>query len=189
MGTGGTGGGRCEAAGTDVPGRILYREAPESPETPLGECPPRGEMRPTEIAETLSVETPGGPPEALAVRLAEPSGGATARPFGILYCHGLGSSQSGEKADFFRSRAVAAGWRFCSFDFRGHGASGGALEGWSVSRNLADVDRVWGFLAERGWRRAALLGSSMGGGAALWWAARHPERVVAAAVIAPALDP
>jgi len=106
----------------------------------------------------------------------------------LLYLHGFGSDQRGEKATFFRERALAEGIGFCSFDFQGHGASGGTMAGLTLSRNLADVARVHGFLAEQGVRRVALLGSSMGGGTALWYAARHPAAVVAGLHIAPALE-
>ncbi len=106
----------------------------------------------------------------------------------LLYLHGFGSDQRGEKAVFFREQALAAGIGFCSFDFQGHGASGGDMAGLTLSRNLADVARVHGFLAEQGVRRVALLGSSMGGGTALWYTALHPDEVVAGLHIAPALE-
>lgn len=109
-------------------------------------------------------------------------------PFCFLYLHGFGSEQSGEKADFFRSQALAAGFPFCSFDFQGHGQSGGLLRDLSMTRNLDDVDRVHAWLQERGHGRVCLIGSSMGGGVGLWYAALHPETVIAGLHIAPALD-
>jgi len=117
------------------------------------------------------------------MRLATPEG--TPRSPGILYLHGFGSAQAGEKADFFREQALAAGYRFASFDFRGHGKSGGNLSDLTLSRNLEDVELV---RAELGWERFALIGSSMGGATALWYAAQHPQRVAAALLIAPALE-
>ncbi|HEY0512146.1 MAG TPA: alpha/beta fold hydrolase [Thermoanaerobaculia bacterium] len=106
----------------------------------------------------------------------------------VLYLHGFGSEQSGEKAEFFRARALAAGFAFCSFDFQGHGQSGGEIENLTLTRNLEDVARVHALLRGRGCRRLILAGSSMGGGTALWYAMLHPEEIVAGLHIAPALE-
>ncbi len=137
-------------------------------------------------AERLRVDDPTQGSLELAVRLARPSA-ATDRDLGILYFHGLGSRQDGEKADFFRARSLASGLAFCSFDFRGHGASAGDLFGLSMTRNLADSAVVHGFLRDHGFSRLILLGSSMGAGTALWHAVRHPRDVVAVICVAPAL--
>ncbi|HSN88838.1 MAG TPA: alpha/beta fold hydrolase [Thermoanaerobaculia bacterium] len=123
----------------------------------------------------------------LAVRYDAPEDGGTALPC-FLYLHGFGSDQSGEKAEFFRSQALAAGFAFCSFDFQGHGESGGALGDVTLTRSLRDIARVHGFLRDKGHRRLLLLGSSMGGGCALWYSALHPEEIVAGLHIAPALE-
>ncbi len=129
------------------------------------------------------------PPSHLAVRLDRP---AEARAFGaktaILYMHGFGSRQDGEKATFFREKALGAGLAFCSFDFQGHGQSGGGMRELSLSRNLADIGRVHGYLRAQGFRHIILFGSSMGGASALWYAALHPEDIRAAVHIAPALE-
>ncbi len=130
-------------------------------------------------------ERSGQPPvERLAVRLDEPPGGASCA---VLYFHGFGSDQLGDKAAFFRARALASGLAFCSFDFRGHGSSEGDLRGLTLSRNLADAQAARGFLAGRGYSQVVLFGSSMGGATALWHGARHPRGVVAGCFIAPAL--
>jgi pimeloyl-ACP methyl ester carboxylesterase len=121
----------------------------------------------------------------LAVRFDAPR--QEGRPC-ILYLHGFGSEQTGEKADFFRQQALGDGFGFCSFDFQGHGQSGGDLRSLTLTRNLEDVRRVHGFLRERGQTRLILLGSSMGGGTALWYSAFHPEEIVAGLHIAPALE-
>ena len=121
----------------------------------------------------------------LAVRFDPPRQGD--RPC-ILYLHGFGSEQTGEKADFFRQQALDAGFGFCSFDFQGHGLSGGDLRGLTLTRNLEDVRRVHALLRDRGQKRLILLGSSMGGGTALWYSAFHPEEIVAGLHIAPALE-
>jgi pimeloyl-ACP methyl ester carboxylesterase len=139
-------------------------------------------MRPV---ETISIAGPDGGRERLALRLERPAG--PARPVAILYLHGFGSSQSGEKAGYFRSRAVAAGWPFCSFDARGHGASEGSLERLTLTRNLADLAAVRAWLSGRGLPRVALFGSSMGAATALWHAALEPEGIAGAMHVAPAL--
>lgn len=123
----------------------------------------------------------------LAVRFDAPAPGSGDRPC-FLYLHGFGSQQSGEKAEFFRARALAAGFGFCSFDFQGHGKSGGGMEGLTLTRNLEDVARVHALLRERGCGRLILTSSSMGGGTALWYSMLHPEEVVAGLHIAPALE-
>ena len=123
----------------------------------------------------------------LAVRFDVPSQGTEERPC-FLYLHGFGSEQSGEKAEFFRARALAAGFGFCSFDFQGHGLSGGTMAGLTLTRNLEDIARVHAYLRDRGCGRLILIGSSMGGGTALWYSALHPEEIVAGLHIAPALE-
>ena len=105
----------------------------------------------------------------------------------LLYLHGFGSVQTGEKAEFFRQRALESGFAFCSFDFQGHGQSGGTMRGLTLTRNLEDVARVHGYVRDRGYERIFLLGSSMGGGTALWYSALHPEEIIAGLHIAPAL--
>jgi len=127
----------------------------------------------------------GAAGERLAVRLAEPASGA-ANPV-VLYLHGFGSRQDGEKATYFRERAVGEGWAFCSFDGRGHGDSDGALRDLTMTRNLEDVAAVHAWLRERGHERIVLFGSSMGGATALWHVARAPAEIVAAALVAPAV--
>ncbi len=124
----------------------------------------------------------------LAVRF-DPSAcaGASGHPV-ILYLHGFGSEQSGEKAEFFRRQALDGGLGFCSFDFQGHGQSGGDLTGLTLTRNLEDVARVHAFLRSRGHGRLILVGSSMGGGTALWYSALHPDDIAAGLYFAPALE-
>lgn len=129
----------------------------------------------------------GGNGAHLDVRLEQPAQGRRG-DLCILYLHGFASSQASEKIGFFRRHVLSAGLAFCSFDFQGHGDSGGALKSLTLSRNLEDTGRVHGHLRSRGFRRLILMGSSMGGGTALWYAAYHPDDVVAAIHIAPALQ-
>jgi len=137
--------------------------------------------------EHLPVLSGGREVSHLAVRYDAPPEPGPA-PFAFLYLHGFGSDQAGEKAEHFRRRAVEARFPFCSFDFQGHGASGGSLCDLTLTRNLDDMARVHDWLRERGHERLCLLGSSMGGGTALWYSALHPEAIVAGLHIAPALE-
>lgn len=137
--------------------------------------------------EQILIDDPEAGAVPLAVRLDRPS--APRRDdLCILYTHGFGSSQDGEKARFFRRRALADGLSFCSFDFRGHGESGGELFDLSLSRNLDDCRQVHDWLRRQGYESFVQIGSSMGGGTALWYAARFPQDIVAALHIAPALE-
>lgn len=139
--------------------------------------------------DRIGIEEDGREVSHLAVRY-DPPGETPGADAGlcILYLHGFGSMQAGEKAEFFRRRAMENGFGFCSFDFQGHGQSGGSLRELTLTRNLEDIGRVHGFLRERGQERLCLMGSSMGGGAALWYSALHPESIAAGLHIAPALD-
>ncbi len=122
----------------------------------------------------------------LALRLGLPAGGGPF-PFCFLYLHGFGSVQGGEKAEYFRARAGELGVPFCSFDFQGHGESGGSLRDLTLSRNLEDTARVHDYLGSRGLGTVVLIGSSMGGATALWHAARRPGQVLAGLHLAPAI--
>ncbi len=143
---------------------------------------------------SLAGEEPARSPQAgsgaetpsLSVYLEVPPGDRQA-PFAILYMHGFGSRQDGEKALFFRRRWVGAGIPFCSFDFQGHGDSDGSMLGLTLGRNVRDAARVHAELARRGLPRVVVVGSSMGGLTGLWYAATRPDGVLAGLCVAPAL--
>jgi pimeloyl-ACP methyl ester carboxylesterase len=132
----------------------------------------------------LALARPGRPDSHLSMRLDLPP----SPPLWLLYLHGFGSHQAGEKAEFFRARANQRGLAFASIDFEGHGSSGGTMRELTLTRNLEDIARADAYLVERGAPRLVLVGSSMGAGSALWYAALHPERVAAGLHLAPALD-
>lgn len=111
---------------------------------------------------------------------------AGAGDFAVLWVHGFGSHRGGEKAAAVREECARRGWPFAAFDFRGHGASGGATADLRASGLLADLADVRRFLAGRGHTRLGLVGSSMGGFAAAWFARRYPEAVVGCVFVAPA---
>ncbi len=128
----------------------------------------------------------GAAGEDLALRWEPPAPGRG----GLLYMHGFGSSQAGEKAEFFAARARGAGLGFCSFDFRGHGGSAGGMGTLTLSRNLEDAAAVLGWVAGHCAGPLAFFGSSMGAATALWLAARRRGavgRLRAGVAIAPAL--
>jgi alpha-beta hydrolase superfamily lysophospholipase len=105
--------------------------------------------------------------EGLAFALFEPAGEARG---GIVILHGAGS---GKESHFdFARHARAAGFAAVAFDMRGHGESGGRLDG----RLLEDVTSM----SELVPRPLALRGSSMGGYVALLAA----ESLEAEAVVA-----
>ncbi len=139
--------------------------------------------------ETLELRVPGvsGEEVRLLARLDEPPAGPSRAPM-VLYLHGFGSDQWGEKASFFRQAALGEGLGFCSFDFQGHGRSDGRMVDLTLSRQLGDVECVAQMLAARGYGQTVILGSSMGGLTALWHSALHPERVACGLCIAPALS-
>lgn len=104
-----------------------------------------------------------------------------------LFLHGLGSDREGAKASRFREWVVSRGHGFLSFDFTGHGDSGGGTRGLSLSRNLRDAARAAAFAErESAGSEVLLIGSSMGGIAALWHAALRPGSVAQVFAIAPA---
>ena len=140
--------------------------------------------------DSQDIEIPiedGGRTSHLAVRVTRPAA-AEADPLCVLYLHGFRSSQDGDKATFFRRHLVDRGLPVATFDFQGHGASGGELRSLTLSRNLSDLGRVHGLLRSEGYTRFLLFGSSMGAATALWYAALHPDDFVAAVHISPAVS-
>jgi uncharacterized protein len=96
---------------------------------------------------------------------------------GVVIIHGAGSCKENHH-DFARA-AVASGYGAIAFDQRGHGASGGALDG----RAIEDVARVAARLrAALGTEHApiGLRGSSMGGYLAIVAAPAAAARIVVA---------
>ena len=98
---------------------------------------------------------------------------------GVVVVPGLGSRKENH-ADF-AERCADAGMAALCLDVRGHGASGGSLDGGAVD----DVVAAIAWLAGHGHARIGLRGSSMGGFLALH-AAVADARVRAVAAICPA---
>jgi pimeloyl-ACP methyl ester carboxylesterase len=110
---------------------------------------------------------------ALAHALDRPDGDPWG---GLVILHGAGSRKENH-ADMARA-AAAAGLATVRFDMRGHGASGGMLDG----RAIDDVAAAAGLLPPG--LPVALRGSSMGGYLAL--VAARPARAAAVVAICPA---
>ncbi len=111
----------------------------------------------------------------LAYTLWLPAGG-TPPAAGILVVHGAGS-QKENQYDFARA-AIPLGLAVLTFDQRGHGESGGCLDGRAVSDVVAMADVLRDGLAAPA--ALALRGSSMGG----YLAIRAAAEVGAQAVVA-----
>lgn len=97
----------------------------------------------------------------------------------VVVVPGLGSVKENHRD--FQEACAAAGLSSLALDLRGHGASGGRLDGGAVD----DVVAGLGHLAGLGHPVLGLRGSSMGGLLALHAAARHPA-VRAVVAICPA---
>ena len=124
--------------------------------------PPSGAPAPRPAAPDPAL--PARPPEpvtivsdgiALAGRLFRPAGSARGA---LLVCHGAGSRK--ENHELMGEQAAAAGLAALTFDFRGHGESGGEMgpDGWRDA--VAAGERL---LAESGAPWLAARGASMGG--------------------------
>lgn len=82
----------------------------------------------------------------------------------VLWLGGFRSDMEGGKATALAGWGAAAGRRVVRFDYRGHGASGGAFETLALSDWLADARAVADHYAPSA---PVLVGSSMGGWVAL----------------------
>jgi len=121
-------------------------------------------IRTIEVAEPHETGTVDG----LAYALYRPE---TPVEGGVVVCHGA-NSQKENHLDFARA-CLAHGMAAVAFDQRGHGATGGTLDG----RAVQDVVTVAGLLPPG---PVGLRGSSMGG----WLVLAAAEAVGAAAVVA-----
>ena len=123
------------------------------------------------------------PQEYLDYTLTPPGTGARTETL-VVYVHGFGSHQGGEKALFFRNRFVDMGFAYLAFDHRGHGSSSGTMTELTISRSIEDLGLILS-AHRKDYKRSILIGSSMGGQTASWFAAQNPDRVAANLLIAP----
>jgi uncharacterized protein len=105
----------------------------------------------------------------------------------VVFAHGFGSNRGGEKSVALEDECARRGWAYAACDFRGHGDSGGTMLELTGSSLIEDLDAVTLAVMQRITGPLFLVGSSMGAWTSAWLAARAPERVLACALIAPAL--
>ena len=129
---------------------------------------------------------PSGPasvraPDGVRIAYVRSSGASP----GVVFLGGFMSDMTGTKATALEAWARDRGNAFVRFDYRGHGASGGAFEAGTVGSWLADALAVIDGVAEG---PQVLVGSSMGGWIALLAALARPDRVAGLLGIAAAPD-
>jgi pimeloyl-ACP methyl ester carboxylesterase len=103
----------------------------------------------------------------------------------FVWLGGFKSDMAGTKAETLAVWARERGQGFVRFDYSGHGRSGGAFEGGTISRWLGDVLAVIDQVTNG---PLVLVGSSMGGWLALLAARARAERVAGLLLLAPAAD-
>ena len=97
----------------------------------------------------------------------------SARPH-VLLIHGAANSSSAWK--FFQKALARTGWSNHAIDLRGHGKSGGSVDGATMADYVEDVARVAEGLSEK----PVVMGWSMGGLVALKFAAEGRARACVA---------
>jgi pimeloyl-ACP methyl ester carboxylesterase len=128
------------------------------------------------IGSELTFDAPAGRGSAGTVRLQGIERGSG--PVGVVLAHMLGSSQSAWTD--FATALVGRGYHVLTFDFRGHGLSGGERD-----PSLADLDLAAAVAKIRslGASRVFVIGASVGGTAAVVVAAA--ERLEGVVAISP----
>ena len=123
--------------------------------------------------------------------LARKDGGAIAYEFipgdppGITFFPGLKSDMNGAKVGAIRAFCLEQGHSFLRFDYRGHGASSGDFEEFTIGDWVDDSLYVLDSLTKG---PQILVGSSMGGWLILLIALRRIERIVGLMGLAAAPD-
>ncbi|MDP3960404.1 MAG: alpha/beta hydrolase [Pseudorhodobacter sp.] len=104
---------------------------------------------------------------------------------GVVFLGGFASDMTGTKAQYLHAWATEHGRAFLSFDYSGHGASGGDFRDGAIGDWLADAQAV---IAACTVGPQVLVGSSMGGWIALLLARLLPDRLAGLVGIAAAPD-
>lgn len=131
----------------------------------------------------IDLQIPGEIP--LAAKLFLPESGSAPYP-GLVLAHGYLSSK--EEFLEFPERLVQAGYAVLTFDFRGHGDSGGERGYYTEASHLDDLQRAVETLkghADVDTRRLFLLGFSVGNFSTLRMLADHGEDFLGGIAVAP----
>lgn len=104
-----------------------------------------------------------------------------AEPRAVVFCHGAFEDQQNWQA--YASRMAGQGYASFSFDFTGHGKSGGIRSTVDLSVWAYNLRDSLNYLARRGYERFAVIGFGHGGSAGLL-AAAHDDRIACLVVLA-----
>ena len=111
------------------------------------------------LGEELTAETDDG------VGLAVVTYGDAAADTALVFAHGFSMSSADRRLSAVAQAVARPGRRVYSFDFRGHGRSGGSST--LGDREVLDLDAVIRVARGRGHARVVVVGASMGGFVAL----------------------
>ncbi len=136
----------------------------------------------------LPVLSDGKPASHVEVHFQKPINQTQNDTYCVLYLHGFGTNKCSDKAEYFREQVLAAGLTYCSFDFQGHGGSGGLFSELTLTRNLADTALVHHYLRSIGFSKIIIIGTSMGAITGLWHAAKNKDEIIAGLYLSPALN-
>lgn len=103
----------------------------------------------------------------------------------VMFCGGFRSDMMGTKAEYFENQCKARGQAYLRFDYSGHGLSGGAFKGCTISTWLGDSLAIFDVLVNG---PVVVVGSSMGGWIGLLMARERSEFVKGYIGIAAAPD-
>ncbi|MDH5751431.1 MAG: lysophospholipase [Deltaproteobacteria bacterium] len=134
------------------------------------------------------------PEEEIVLDWTPPARSANGTPAPVaVFVHGLGSNRQGTKARTFQTLFTGRGWGYLALDLRGHGDSGGGMNGLTLTRCLEDLQAALDWLAghsrdgSAGFSPPLLIGSSMGAAVIAWQHVKQPQSAAAHVMIAPAL--
>lgn len=97
----------------------------------------------------------------------------------VICAHGLASDKEGSTGAGLRRHLAGRGLAGLGFDFIGHGRSGGDFAELTVSQASGEIEDMKEWLADRGYTRFALIGSSFGGISSIMAASRGGFEVLA----------
>ncbi len=107
----------------------------------------------------------------LAAVLSVPEGAAVC----VVLSHGFTSSKDGRTCLALEERLNAEGLATLRYDFFGHGESGGAFREITLTKAVANLESVIGYVRARGFSKIGLFGSSFGGMVTTLVASKQPE--------------